>query len=146
MVPAFGFSVGDFINAIGLINQVRKALKDVGGAEDDIRTVLQELQQLELLLTQLRDGHWGHGGDISHVNAIRGVALSCESFLKDFLRKVEGFHAAVSSKPGSSAKAVTRGYKQVRWAVSMKEEVHQLRLLVLSKLVTVNVLLAIPIE
>ena len=91
MIPPFGFSVGDFINAIGLANQIRKALKDVGGSEDDIQMVLQGLQQLELVLIQLRNGNWAKGGDLNHINAIRGIAVSCEATLKGFLQNVEGF-------------------------------------------------------
>ena len=144
MVPPFGFSVGDFINAIALANQIKKALKNVGGSEDDIQMVLQDLQQLELILIQLRDGDWAKGGDLNHVNAIRGIAVSCEAALKDFLQKVEGFHSSMAAKPGSSTRAITRGFKQAQWAISMKEPVNQLRLSVLSKIVTATLLLALP--
>lgn len=146
MVPPFGFSVGDFINAIGLINKVRQALKDVGGAEDDIQLVTNDLQHLELILIQLKNGDWGAGGDISHVNAIRGIAPSCVSALEDFLRKVEDFQRSASCEPGSSTKTLTRGFKKVQWAISMKEEVNQLRVFLLSNLMTLNLLLAMPLE
>ena len=145
MIPPFGFSVGDFINAIGLANQIRKALKDVGGSEDDIQMVLQDLQQLELVLIQLRDGDWAKGGDINHVNAIRGIAVSCEAALKDFLQKVEGFHSSLTAKPGSSTRAITRSFKQAQRAISMKEAVNQFRMFVLSKIATASLLLALPV-
>ena len=145
MVPPFGFSVGDFINAIGLATQIRKALKDVGGSEDDIQIVLQDLQQLELVLIQLRDGDWAKGGDLNHINAIRGIAVSCEAALKDFLKRVERFHSSMAAKPGLSTRAVSRGFKQAQWAISMKEPVTQLRLFILSKIVTATLLLALPV-
>ena len=145
MVVPFGFSVGDFINAIGLVNKVRQALKDVGGAGDDIQLVLHDLQHLELILIQLKDGEWGAGGDVSHVNAIRGIALSCGSVLEGFLRKVESFQRSASCEPGLSNRAFTRGFKNVQWAISMKEEVDQFRLFVVSKVVTMNLLLSMPL-
>ena len=145
MVPPFGFSVGDFINAIGLANQIQKALKDAGGSEDDIKLVLQDLQQLELILIQLRDGDWAKGGDLNHINAIRGIAVSCEATLKDFLQRVERFHSSVTVKSGSSTTAITRRFKQAQWAISMKEAVNQFRLFILSKLATAHLLLALPV-
>ena len=144
MIPPFGFSVGDFINAIGLANQIKKALKDIGGSEDDIQMVTQDLQHLELVLIQLRDGDWATGGDLNHINAIRGIAVSCEAPLKEFLHKVEGFHSSVTARPGSSTKVITRSFKKAQWAISMKEAVNQFRLFVLSKIVTASLLLALP--
>ena len=145
MVPAFGFSVGDFINAIALVNKVRQALKHLGGAEDDIHLVAHDLQHLELILIQLKDGDWGAGGSVSHVNAIRGIALSCGPVLEGFLRKVESFQSSASCEPGSSTKPFTRGFKKVQWAISMKEEIDQFRMFVVSKVVTMNLLLSMPL-
>ena len=145
MVPPFGFSVGDFINAIELVNTVSQALKDVGGARDDIRLVVNDLQHLELILIQLKDGDWGAGGDVSHVNAIRGIALSCQSVLEGVLCKVESFKRSTSYERGSLVKAMSRGFKKVQWAISMKKEVNQFRMYVLSKVVTLNLLLAMPL-
>ncbi|KAL8793413.1 MAG: hypothetical protein Q9195_003999 [Heterodermia aff. obscurata] len=116
MVPPFGFSVGDFINTIGLAHQIRKALKDVGGSEDDIKLVLQDLQQLELVLIQLRDGNWAKGGDLNHINAVRGIAVSCEADLKDFLQRVEGFSSSMIAKTRSSTRGLTRTFKQAHSA------------------------------
>ena len=146
MVPPFGFSVGDFINVIGLINNIRKALRGLGGAEDDIRMVVQDLEQLELILIQLKDGEWSRGGELSHVNAVRGMALSGEAVFRDFSRKVESFHSVMSETPESHARAMTRGMKKMQWTLSMKEEVNQFRLFILSKIMTANLLLALPTE
>jgi hypothetical protein len=41
--PAFGFSFGDFVTLISLINDVRKALQQSGGAKDEIQAVLADL-------------------------------------------------------------------------------------------------------
>src|SRR5437868_2898214 len=52
--PAFGFSAGDFISAVKLIVDVSKALKDAGGASDEYRNVVTELELLQNVLTQLQ--------------------------------------------------------------------------------------------
>ncbi len=41
--PGFGFSFGDFVQAISLLNDVRKALRDSGGAVDEFQQVLTDL-------------------------------------------------------------------------------------------------------
>lgn len=38
--PAFGFSAGDFIAAVNFVVKVTKALKDVGGASDEYRSLV----------------------------------------------------------------------------------------------------------
>ena len=146
MFPPFGFSVGDFINVIGLINTIRKALRDVGGAEHEVRMLLLDLQQLELVLTQLKDGEWGKAGDTCHVNAVRGVALSGNHILSDFLQKVESFRDTLSRQPCSTASKVTRSTKKVQWTISMKEEISQFRLSIISKIVTISLLLDMPLR
>lgn len=141
MPVAFGFSVGDFINAIVLINKIRKAPKHVGGAADDINFVLQDLEQLESLFLTLIDGQWGKGGDISYVNAVRGVANSCEATLAAFLQKVEGFQRFSTGSHFSSGR-ILGGFKQAKWTVQMTEEVDRFRLLILSKKATISLLLS----
>jgi hypothetical protein len=44
--PGFGFSFGDFVQAISLLNDVRKALRDTGGAKDEFKHVSVDLQHL----------------------------------------------------------------------------------------------------
>ena len=52
--PAFGFSPGDFISAIEVVIKVTKALKDVGGAGEQYRAVVDELSLLRDVLDQVR--------------------------------------------------------------------------------------------
>ncbi|KAF2195523.1 hypothetical protein K469DRAFT_543283 [Zopfia rhizophila CBS 207.26] len=52
-MPAFGFSVGDFIAAIGLIAKVIRALKDKCGAATEYQHLQLELQALERTLRYL---------------------------------------------------------------------------------------------
>jgi hypothetical protein len=91
--PGFGFSFGDFVQAISLLNDVRKALRDTGGAKDEFRHVSVDLQHLEILLEQLAYGNWDHGGDAGHLNAVKGMALTCKVPLQEFLMKVRKYRA-----------------------------------------------------
>ena len=89
--PGFGFSFGDFVAAASLINEIRKALRDVGGAKDEFQQISIELQHLEILLDQLNRGSWDHGGDPGHLNAVKGVTLACKVPLEEFLIKFQKY-------------------------------------------------------
>ena len=141
MPVGFGFSVGDFVHAIVLINKIRKALKNVGGAADDINFVLQDLEQLESLLFALKEGEWGKGAGTSYVNAARGLASSCEATLGAFLEKIQGFQQ-FSGKSGIFSGHIQGGLKHAQWTVQMAEEVDRFRIVMLSKIATVNLLLS----
>ena len=145
MAPAFGFSVGDFINALSLINKIRKALKDTDGAKDDIDSVLLELEQLELILNQLIDGNWGSGSDVGYVNAVRGMAVFCQIPLERYLKQLENFRLA--SVRSENFRYRLRGVAiKSQCALSMKDETSAFRSVVTSRIVLSSLLMSIPIK
>lgn len=143
MLPAFGFSTSDFITAIGLINDFRKALRDSGGSKDDFLLLLQDLEQLQIVLEQLKDGVWGGGGDVGHVNAVRAMALTVQTPLKDFLLKNEKYRCMASGARGVKTYFASNARK-MQWAVAMHEDVSKLRAVIATKLLNMSLLLALP--
>src|SRR2546429_8753143 len=99
---AFGFSVGDFIAVIQLIAMVSKALKGVGGASDDYRLLFQELEHLQLVLEQLRDLPPESSPSLSHLNAIKGMALAIQCPLQAFLERLEKYKVALGKGTAGS--------------------------------------------
>jgi hypothetical protein len=139
--PGFGFSFGDFVQAITIANNIRKALRDTGGAKDKFHHVSVDLQHLEILLDQLNSGTWDHGGDAGHLNAIKGMALTCKVPLQEFLVKVEKYKALKAEElSGFRANVGIRGRK-IQWAVKMKDEVEKFRAVVVSKVIAINLLI-----
>ena len=143
MLPAFGFSASDFITAIGLINDFRKALKDSGGSKDEFLLLSQDLEQLQIVLEQLKDGVWGAGGDVGHVNAVRAMALTVQTPLKDFLMKIEKYHSMASLARGVKMHFASNARK-MQWAVAMREDVSRFRAVIATKLLNMSLLLALP--
>lgn len=143
MLPAFGFSVGDFIAAIGmcmhavaatrqltahvgLIAKVSKALKDEAGAANEYQHVLLELQALERTLRHLQVLE-PTDSNVEHVNAVRGMALACRIPLQEFLVKLQKFEASMGPfaiRRRDQFKSVGR---KSQWAVFMGDEVARLR-------------------
>ncbi|KAF6224244.1 hypothetical protein HO133_010819 [Letharia lupina] len=104
MTPAFGFSVGDLISAIGLVKRVTKALKETGGAPTDYQLVVIELKGLKSILRHLETLK-PTKDNVTHINAIGGMALACQLPLRDFMiassdgEEVERLRAVVAAKP-----------------------------------------------
>ncbi|KAI9864391.1 MAG: hypothetical protein M1813_003311 [Trichoglossum hirsutum] len=138
MTPAFGFSIGDFISAIDLIRKVVKALKDTGGASWEYQHVVVELKGLEKALRRL-EALEPSKSNIDQVNAIRGMALSCQLPLQAFLSKLETYESSIGP---SAPRSFGGSARKAEWAVFMTEEVKKLRALVVAKGVSINLLLA----
>lgn len=100
MVPAFGFSAGDLVSAIGLTIKISKAVRETGGASAECRMVLQDLQNLQQVLQLLHDLRPADG-NLSHVNAIRGLAITYLIPLKEFAEKIDRSYGPMASVSSS---------------------------------------------
>ena len=143
MAVPFGFSVGDFIAGIDLIVRVVNALKDIGGASSEYQTLVQELEYLHLLLEQLKDLR-PSTSTLSHVNAVRGLALTFKLPLSEFLQKIEKYKSSLGVI--SSKRQWLGAPRKAQWMVSMPEEISKMRALITMKIVTVSLLLTMPMK
>ncbi|KAF1963532.1 hypothetical protein CC80DRAFT_397402 [Byssothecium circinans] len=139
--PAFGFSAGDFIAAIGLIIKVSKAVKEKSGAATEYQHVLLELQALERTLQYLQ-GLRPTESNIDHVNAVRGMALTCRIPLHEFLEKLRKYEASLGPFPGHHKTRWNTLGRKSQWAVLMSDEVTKLRTAIGAKVLSINLLLA----
>ncbi|KAL8792645.1 MAG: hypothetical protein Q9195_004773 [Heterodermia aff. obscurata] len=157
MTPAFGFSVGDFINTIGefvasydcalltpflidLIRKISKALKEVGGASAEYQDVVIELKGLKHALQHL-EALEPTEDNVGHVNAIRSMALACKLPLQEFMVKLEEYE--VSLGPWAERRSFRGARRKTQWAISFRQEVEKLRALVAGKQISINLLLAL---
>jgi hypothetical protein len=139
--PGFGFSFGDFVAAIKLVNDIRRALRNTGGAKDEFKHVYVDLQHLEILLDHLNRGIWDQGGDAGHLNAVKGMAFACKIPLQEFLAKMEKYKSLRSHEMRGFRGTVGVGKRKIQWEISMKEEVEKFRALIVAKVVAINMLL-----
>ena len=154
MTPAFGFSVGDFISAISkygkacsvlsltsidLIRKVSKALKETGGASAEYQDAVVELKSLKHTLQHL-EALEPTEDNLSHVNAIRGMALACQMPLRDFMIKLKSYESSLG--PWADRTSFRGGGRKAKWAIAFSGEVEKLRALVAAKQISINLLLA----
>ncbi|KAF2635384.1 hypothetical protein P280DRAFT_194530 [Massarina eburnea CBS 473.64] len=139
MIPAFGFSVGDFIAAIGLCTKVAKTLKGSSGVSAEYQQVIIEIEGLQDALTRLARLEPTES-NIDHVNAIRRMALACSLPMQDFLSKLERYEGSMS--PFTTGKSIRSVGKKAEYAVFMSEEVKTMRTMISGKVISINLLLA----
>jgi hypothetical protein len=121
---SFGFSVGDFLAAATLIKKIVVCLKDSGGSVSEYQELMDELDGLRLALDKIEHLE-GSAKRTEAVNSIKAAALSCKTVLQDFLPKLQTYDKSLD-------RGKTRGWaidsnKKVKWELTMKTNVQNLR-------------------
>lgn len=143
----FGFSVGDFIAAIRITRTAINALKDAGGATDDFQALLLELQSLQTVLEALLNLPATSSTSQNHYNAVRGMACQAQVPLQSFVVKMQAeFGQMDRSQSSPSSSRWKSPHQQIKWALSMSKEVQELRSVIIMKMVSMSVLLAMPTQ
>ncbi|EAQ82872.1 hypothetical protein CHGG_11048 [Chaetomium globosum CBS 148.51] len=137
-VPAFGFSAGDFIAAVGLAVNVTNALKDVGGASEQYRILVQELNSLERVVRKL---HARQGTENSFPEDITKQTDMTLETLGSFLKTISKFNSKLGP---NAASGWHHGVgRKAQWAVAYAKEVEKLRVKLGTHLAQLNMLLQI---
>jgi hypothetical protein len=143
MPAPFGVGASDFIAAINLIRKIFLALKDAGGAAAEFQYLHRELQQLQILLEQLRDLPISSSKYQNHYNAVRGMAHEIQIPLYAFIKKIGPYHDKLGV---NSDRSFWRSSKRkIEWALSMQEDILEMRRAITMKIVTVSLLLSMPV-
>ncbi|OCK82307.1 hypothetical protein K432DRAFT_226058 [Lepidopterella palustris CBS 459.81] len=142
MPVPFGFSAGDFVNAIQLLTKVAKALKDSGGACDEYQSLTKELHLLLVVLEELSRLPPAGPASQNHYNAVRVMVAEVQTPLNDFVSRIEKGFGRLSINHAQLSWTATK--EKIKWAVAMQKETENMRSIVMMKLISLSVLLALP--
>ena len=142
-MSGFGFSVGDFVAGIHLISKVIKALEDSRGAASEYQSLIPELLRLQSLSQELQDIK-PDASNLDHVNAVRGMALTFQKPLAEFLEKIEKYKSSLA-KDSHVRNSFQGLHRKAQWAIVMPEEIDKLRSMITMKIATISLLLAMPV-
>ncbi|KAF8858973.1 hypothetical protein BDZ45DRAFT_621579, partial [Acephala macrosclerotiorum] len=121
---SFGFSVGDFLAAGTLIKDIIACLQDSGGAASQYQELMRELDGLQKALDKIE--RLKETPDrMESICSIKAAALNCAYVLRDFRRKLDTYEGL---GPGKRRRSAKNGMKMVRWELSMKDDVQNLRM------------------
>jgi hypothetical protein len=137
---SFGISVGDFLAAATLIRDIAVCVKDSGGSASEYQELIDELHGLLLVLDKIEHLE-GSARQAEAIASIKVAALNCNFVLQDFRRKLEPYGESLDrGKTRGWAKDSTR---KVRWELTMKTEVQNLRAYLLAHTSSLNMRLSI---
>lgn len=121
------------------MRRIIQALKETGGASSEYQATVIELKGLEHALQHLQALEPTED-NLSHVNAIRCMALACQLPLREFLTKLEKYESSLG--PWADRMNYRSAGRKARWALEFAAEVEKLRVLVAAKQISINLLLA----
>jgi hypothetical protein len=139
MSAGFGFSAGDCVIALELIYEVGKALRNSRGAAHEYQQVIVELEGLRKTLKHL-ESLQPSASNADHVNAIRGMAFTCQLPLQEFLSRLQAYEASLG--PFSQRSAIRGAGAKTKWTIYMVKEVEKLRALIAGKVISIQLLLS----
>ena len=121
MSVGFGFSFGDFVEAISLVITLYDALKDSTGASADIRMLNAELSVLKTALEAVQDCKLEES-DSQYDTAIQAVG-DCQKCISEFIEKTLDKYLPITERH----KPLKDSLKKVKWVLCKKEDVEKLR-------------------
>jgi hypothetical protein len=124
---SFGFSVGDFITATGLICKVVQSLRAAGGAKTTHRELCVDLDVLTATLCRVHSLELeGHRNEMAHLRQ------ECEACLKkifEFGKKIHKFQSTLQNGgSGDPVLEVKKFWHKIEWSVLREDEVRDFKI------------------
>jgi hypothetical protein len=140
VVPTFGFSVGDFIAVIDLVQKVGKALHGQNGASAEYQRLIQNIQTLRLIFQHLECLNLDETNR-SLVNAIQAQAHESVKPLNEFLKNVAKYEKRLGQAPTGGG--LLGGVRKAQWAVTIRDELSKLQSIINLEVEKMNLLMGI---
>ncbi|KAJ6101899.1 hypothetical protein N7486_004326, partial [Penicillium sp. IBT 16267x] len=125
-VMSFGFSIGDFIAAIGIVNQLRK---DFARAPSGFKALSDELRELEILVRDMDVDQHNKSLSTQQRSQLEDVAKSCRDLFAD-IKKMVSRYCDVNKSHG-----IRKTWKRLTWE---PEDARDLRTRLISNISTLN--------
>lgn len=140
VAPTFGFSAGDFVAAVQILNEICKALKDAGGAASDYEETIRRLSQLSTILQRLEVGQ-AEQSSFDADDVIWDSARACCGHVQAFILSQEKYMQTIGSSANRWSPRTV--YRRTQWALSTRKEVDKLWSKVEQDLATINLALSV---
>lgn len=140
MSVGFGFSVGDFISAINLVQTVIDALSASSKSSSELQELFRQLYSLETALREIKRLELNESLH-AEVLALKQSAAQCQLTISDFLSKTETYQPHLLCPNGVSGSLRGR-WKKVKWAMCKRKDVVQFKTDLLAHTESIQLLLA----
>ncbi|KAI4131239.1 MAG: hypothetical protein LQ338_001332 [Usnochroma carphineum] len=139
MSVGFGFSLGDFIAAIKIVETVIDALSASSKSTSELQELLRQLHSLETALRGVKSLEV-HESLHAEVLALKQSAAQCQLTISNFLTKTASYQPHLLCTNGTGATLQGR-LKKIKWALCKKKDVVQLKADLLAHTESIQLLL-----
>ncbi len=140
MSVGFGFSVGDFISAINVVQTVIDALSASSKSSSELQELFRQLYSLETALREIKQLEVSESLH-AEVLALKQSAAQCQLTISDFLSKTASYQPHLLCPNGVSSSLRGR-WKKVKWAMCKRKDAVQFKTDLLAHTESIQLLLA----
>lgn len=138
---SFGFSVGDFIALLNLVERVASEVKSYKDAPRHFQNLAFELAALHGTLQHVLRLKSSDLDESDSLEKIRAVALHCQQPVQSFRDKMYGFDQALGHYRTASVALTLK--RRLHWSLIQKADAIELRECVASQMIAINVLIGV---
>ena len=136
---SFGYAVGDVIAILNLLERVAVEIRNYRDAPRHFQQLGAELYLVQRTLQRLLQIEPIGEEDVGQIEQIRAVAIHCHQPLQAFVNKMRPSEKSLGHVQ-SSGTLSTIG-RRLHWSLITKNDVDELRKVIMSEMVTINMLL-----
>lgn len=136
---SFGYGTGDVIAILNLFERVALEVRSYRTAPQHFQQLGAELQLLQRTLQRLLQTEPSGADEIEQLEHIRAIAIHCHQPIQAFINKM---------RPSEKSLGHSRSFTtlssigcRLHWSLITKKDVDELRKVVMSEMVAINVLL-----
>ena len=138
---SFGFSVGDFLAFLNLVERVASEVRSYKDAPRHFQHLAFELAALHGTLQHVLRLESSDINESDSLQKIRAIALHCQQPIQSFRDKMYGFDQALGYyRTASTALTLKR---RLHWSMVKKSDAEELRECVASQMIAINVLIGV---
>ena len=140
MSVGFGFSVGDFLQAIQLVGTVIDSLSASSKSSAELRELLHQLYSLETALQEVKRLEVDQCLH-AEVLALKQSAAQCQRTMTNFLDRTQAYQPQVLDTNGTGDTLQAK-WRRLKWALCKKREVVQFKTDLLAHTESIQMLLS----
>lgn len=140
---SFGFGIGDVIAVVGLLERVAKEFRSYRDAPSHFQQIGSELHLFRRALVRILEIEPQDDEEKEWLEQVRAIALRCHQPLSDFIDKMRPKENIIGLNHRRRTMALsTVGYR-LHWSLIAKKDVEELRTMIGSGMIAINMMLGI---
>lgn len=135
---AFGFSVGDFLSAISVVETVIASLNSASGSSAEYQSLITQLYTLESVLLRVKLLELDDSQN-AQVTALREAAAQCEGTIDAFERRINKYRSSLRAE--GSGNGLKDGLMKIKWALCKKDDLARFKADLMAHTASIEILL-----